>query len=122
MAEYLVKLGHRRIGYITGPQGRRSTRERLEGVSGVQSVTHNTWFGGIYQDPTNFFAQIAVEPEKYFPMYPEFRLPPEQMQAWLADRQGAEVELVIVVEVHFGGFCIRVGEASWYEMHRVLYL
>ena len=64
-------------------------RERIEGVSGVQSVTHNTWFGGIYQDPTNFFAQIAVEPEKYFAMYPEFRLPPEQLQAWLADRQGA---------------------------------
>jgi LacI family transcriptional regulator len=33
MAEYLVKLGHRRIGYVTGPQGRRSTRERLEGFS-----------------------------------------------------------------------------------------
>ena len=33
MAEYLVKLGHRRIGYITGPEGRRSTRERLEGFS-----------------------------------------------------------------------------------------
>lgn len=31
MAEYLVNLGHRRIGYITGPEGRRSTRERLEG-------------------------------------------------------------------------------------------
>jgi LacI family transcriptional regulator len=31
MAEYLVKLGHRRIGYVTGPEGRRSTRERLEG-------------------------------------------------------------------------------------------
>ena len=30
---------------------------------GVDAVTHNTWFGGIYQDPTNFFAQIAVEPE-----------------------------------------------------------
>jgi LacI family transcriptional regulator len=33
MAEYLVNLGHRRIGYITGPVGRRSTRERLEGFS-----------------------------------------------------------------------------------------
>jgi LacI family transcriptional regulator len=31
MAEYLVSLGHRRIGYITGPEGRKSTRERLEG-------------------------------------------------------------------------------------------
>ena len=33
MAEYLVGLGHRRIGYITGPAGRRSTRERLEGFT-----------------------------------------------------------------------------------------
>jgi len=31
MAEYLVKLGHRRIGYVAGPEGMKSTRERLEG-------------------------------------------------------------------------------------------
>ena len=31
MAEYLVRLGHRRIGYIAGPKGMKSTRERLEG-------------------------------------------------------------------------------------------
>jgi LacI family transcriptional regulator len=31
MAEYLVNLGHRRIGYIAGPEGRKSTRERQEG-------------------------------------------------------------------------------------------
>ncbi len=31
MAEYLVNLGHRRIGFVTGPEGRKSTRERREG-------------------------------------------------------------------------------------------
>lgn len=31
MAEYLVELGHRRIGYVAGPEGMKSTRERLEG-------------------------------------------------------------------------------------------
>jgi len=31
MADYLVSLGHRRIGYIAGPKGMKSTRERLEG-------------------------------------------------------------------------------------------
>ena len=31
MAELLVKLGHERIGYIAGPDRRKSTRERLEG-------------------------------------------------------------------------------------------
>ena len=35
-----------------------------------RSSTHNTWFGGIYQDPTNFFANIAVEPEPFFEHLP----------------------------------------------------
>jgi putative ABC transport system permease protein len=63
--------------------------DRLRSTEGVTLATHNTWFGGVYQDPSNFFAQIALDPEAYFALYPEFKLPPEQMKAWLADRQGA---------------------------------
>ena len=65
--------------------------ERLRSTEGVALATHNTWFGGVYQDPANFFAQIAVDPEPFMALYPEYRLPPEQMQAWLADRQAAVV-------------------------------
>jgi putative ABC transport system permease protein len=65
--------------------------ERLRSTEGVSLATHNTWFGGVYQDPSNFFAQIVVDPEPFMTLYPEYRLPPEQMQAWLADRQGAIV-------------------------------
>jgi putative ABC transport system permease protein len=66
-----------------------SYKPRIAQVPGVDLVTHNSWFGGIYQTPSNFFAQIAVEPEPFLQMYPEYRLPPEQLKAWLADRQGA---------------------------------
>ena len=66
-----------------------SYQPRLAAVPGVTLVTHNSWFGGIYQDPSNFFAQIAVEPEPFFAMYPEFKMPPDQMKVWLGDRQGA---------------------------------
>ncbi len=66
-----------------------SYQSRLATTEGVEVVTHNTWFGGVYRDPSNFFAQIAVEPEAYMGMYPEFVLPADQMQAWLGDRQGA---------------------------------
>ncbi|MEO8481629.1 MAG: FtsX-like permease family protein [Acidobacteriota bacterium] len=66
-----------------------SYEARIAAVPGVETVANNSWFGGIYQDPSNFFAQIALEPTPYFKMYPEYRLAPEQMQAWLADRQGA---------------------------------
>jgi putative ABC transport system permease protein len=68
-----------------------SYKERLATVPGVEMVTHNSWFGGVYQDPSNFFAQIAVEPEPFMQMYKEYVLPPDQMKAWLADRQGAVV-------------------------------
>ena len=63
---------------------------RLSTMEGVTLATHQSWFGGVYQDPANFFAQMAVEPEPFMTMYPEFKLPPEQMAAWQADRQGAE--------------------------------
>ena len=43
--------------------------ERLRATEGVSLVTHNTWFGGVYQDPSNFFAQIAVEPESFLQVY-----------------------------------------------------
>ena len=68
-----------------------SYQARIASVQGVESVTHNSWFGGIYQNPQNFFAQIALEPEPYFAIYPEFKVPPDQMKAFLADRQGAVV-------------------------------
>jgi len=66
-----------------------SYQRELQAVPGVEVVTHNTWFGGVYQDPANFFATIPLEPERYFSIYPEMKLPPEEMKAWLADRQGA---------------------------------
>ena len=28
---------------------------RIAAVPGVSSVTHSSWFGGVYQDPQNFF-------------------------------------------------------------------
>lgn len=68
-----------------------SYQPRLQATPGVEVATHNTWFGGVYQDPANFFAQIAVEPEPFMKIYPEYKLPPDQMKAWLSDRQGAVV-------------------------------
>ncbi len=64
---------------------------RMERIPGVAAAVHQTWFGGIYQDPKNFFMQSPVVPAEFMAMYPEFILPPEQMRAWLATRTGAIV-------------------------------
>lgn len=64
---------------------------RVGAMPGVSAVAAQTWFGGIYQDPSNFFPSIPVEPEAFLGIYPEFVITPEQRQAWLAKRTGAIV-------------------------------
>ena len=66
-----------------------SYESRIEQIEGVTDATPATWFGGIYQDPKNFFAQMPVRPEEYLAMYPEILLPEDQKQAWLNTRTGA---------------------------------
>lgn len=68
-----------------------SYRERVRAIDGVKDVTHANWFGGYYQDTKNAFANMAVEPESWLRMYPEFALPEDQKKAWLSDREGAIV-------------------------------
>ncbi|HKH43275.1 MAG TPA: FtsX-like permease family protein [Thermoanaerobaculia bacterium] len=64
---------------------------RIKAVPGVEAVTFANWFGGIYQDPKNFFGQMAVDSETFLDLYPEYVLPEAQKKAWLADRAGALV-------------------------------
>ena len=68
-----------------------SYEARMDRIPGVDFSTHQTWFGGIYQDPKNFFMQNPVEPEKFLKIHPEIILSPEQLKAWLTTRTGAIV-------------------------------
>jgi putative ABC transport system permease protein len=67
-----------------------SYQQPIARTPGVNGVSTATWFGGSYQDKSNEFAVMAVGPE-YFSLYPEARVPEDQMQAWIKDRQGAIV-------------------------------
>jgi putative ABC transport system permease protein len=64
---------------------------RMRSVQGVSDVTHSTWFGAYYQTPQSFFANMAVEPEPFLKMYPEYIVPEDQKKAWFEDRTGAIV-------------------------------
>jgi putative ABC transport system permease protein len=68
-----------------------SYKQRISSTEGVADVTHCNWFGGIYQDPKNFFANMAVEAESFLRVYPEFRLTDEERKNFLSDRTGAIV-------------------------------
>jgi len=65
--------------------------EKVRAIEGVKGVTHANWFGGYFQETKNQFANMAVDPETWLAMYPEFVVPEDQKKAWLADRQGAIV-------------------------------
>jgi putative ABC transport system permease protein len=67
-----------------------SYENRIRGVEGVTKVARSNWFGGVYQEPKNFFPQFAVS-DSYIDLYPDFIIPPEQRAAWLRDRKGCLV-------------------------------
>src|SRR5271165_1296363 len=64
-------------------------KQRVEAVPGVQEAVMNWWFGGIYRDPKNFFANYATEPGPFLEIFPEIVLPADQKENWLHDRRGA---------------------------------
>lgn len=63
--------------------------EQIGAMEGVAGVSHASWFGGIYQDPKNFFAQIAIDAETYLDLYPELLVPEDQLRTFRATRTGA---------------------------------
>ncbi len=78
-----------------------SYKARMERIPGVAAVTHQTWFGGIYQDPKNFFMQNPVEPEAFLDMHPEFLLPADQKKTWIQTRTGAIVGRTTAERFHW---------------------
>ena len=68
-----------------------SYKAQIERIPGVKYVTAQSWFGGIYQDPKNFFASFSVDPDTQRLVFPELVVPDDQWKAFLDDREGAIV-------------------------------
>jgi putative ABC transport system permease protein len=65
-----------------------SYRDKIARIPGVKCVTHDNWFGGIYQDEKNFFPQFVIDPENQRQVFPELIVPDDQWNAFVKDRQG----------------------------------
>ncbi len=64
-------------------------KEQIRQIPGVKEVMVANWFGGIYKDESNFFAQFAVDADKEFKIFPELRIAPEQKEAFIRERTAA---------------------------------
>jgi putative ABC transport system permease protein len=63
--------------------------DKIRQIKGVKYVTHNNWFGGVYQDEKNFFPQFVIDPENQRHVMTEMRVPDDQWKKFVSDRQGA---------------------------------
>lgn len=68
-----------------------SYRDKILRIPGVKVITHDNWFGGVYQDEKNFFPQFVIDPENQRQVFSELIVPDDQWNAFLKDRQGAIV-------------------------------
>jgi putative ABC transport system permease protein len=64
---------------------------QIESIPGVAGVAYQSWFGTYYQDPKNFVFSFPLDPERFFPLFPELQLPKDQLAALVHTRTGAVV-------------------------------
>ncbi|MCX6594743.1 MAG: ABC transporter permease, partial [Acidobacteria bacterium] len=66
-----------------------SYKQRIKQVPGVAALYTSMWFGGTYKDDRdqrNFFARFAVEPEDFFKVQTDLKMPEEQKLAFMRER------------------------------------
>ncbi len=61
---------------------------RIRAVPGVRAVTHATWFGGYFQEESNFLQMFPVDAETYLDVYSDYKVSPQDRARWLGDRTG----------------------------------
>jgi putative ABC transport system permease protein len=62
---------------------------QIEAIPGVEHVGHSQFFGGVYQDPKNFFPQFAVNPQRLRDTYPEWKMDEDAWRTFISTQDGA---------------------------------
>ena len=70
--------------------------QKIKTVPGVKEAMPFSWFGGIYIDERNFFANFAVDAPKLRQVIPEIKMSDADWQTFINDRQGAIVGAKLV--------------------------
>lgn len=70
--------------------------QKMKTVPGVKEAMPFSWFGGIYKDERNFFANFAVDARKMRDVIPEVKMSDADWQSFINDRQGAIVGAKLV--------------------------
>jgi putative ABC transport system permease protein len=90
-------------------------RDKIRQIPGVSEVGMSQWFGGSYKDsrdPRNFFARMAIEPDKIFTLRGEMTVPEDQKRAFQQDRTACMIgrPLAESLNLHLGDRVTLVGD------------
>lgn len=76
-------------------------KQRIAALPGVKAVGGWTWFGGLYIDESNFFANFAVDADDLEKTHTEYRIPPDQLEAFKRERTAALVGQQLMEKYHW---------------------
>jgi putative ABC transport system permease protein len=68
-----------------------SYKSKMLQIPGVNQVAYANWFAGIYIDERNFFPRMAIGPDNFFDLFPEFIVSPDELKAFWNQRNGCIV-------------------------------
>ncbi len=66
--------------------------EEVRQTKGVKSAVQYAWYGGEYKVEKYPFAQFGTDPLHVFEVWDEFKIDPQQLKNWQANRQGCVVD------------------------------
>jgi putative ABC transport system permease protein len=65
--------------------------EKIARLPGITDIAKLQWVGAYYKEPKNFFANFAIDHDKFERVWDDYVTPKDQMEAFKADRTGAIV-------------------------------
>src|SRR5258706_13637114 len=68
-----------------------SYQQTIDQIPGVAATMQMQWFGGVYVDERNFFAQFGCEPAKFARLFPEYKIDRAELADFVRDRTGCLV-------------------------------
>jgi len=74
----------------------QSYQPKIASVPGVDDICKWQWFGGVYQDRSNFFAQFGVDADNLLTLYPEMRVMSGTEEEFQRDRGACIVGKTLV--------------------------
>lgn len=76
-------------------------RDKIARIPGVETVSYMNWFQGVYIDKNQFFARFAADVETALEVYPEFIVPPDQLEAFTRERNACMVGADLAKQYNF---------------------